>query len=132
MYRNVATEMSHEWNGSDLIGQTEKSCTHLGPTASSSVQYSDHSAIIQQTSLWCNIRSQVLRGKEITAILMTQVWTEYSLHWSIVFQLWFVCCKILVSVIGNDKWKHCYRPKKVLVIERYLKSNQTWLVGLVA
>ena len=29
--------------------------------------------------------------------------------------------------MGNDKWKHWYRPKKALSIELYLKSNQSWL-----
>ena len=55
-----------------------------------------------------------------------------SSHWSIVIQPWFECCKISGSVIGNEKQKHWYRPKKALSIELYLRSNQTWLVGLIA
>jgi len=38
----------------------------------------------------------------------------------------------LESVIGNEKEKHWHRPKKAVSIELYLKSNQTWLVRLVA
>jgi len=47
---------------------------------------------------------------------------------SIVFQLWLECCKILAMKNKNIG----IGLKKALLIELYLKSNQTWLIGLVA